>query len=86
MEKIKITIINENKNKVKLNVDYITKLKDLNNILPIDENNGGNPIINHLCESIKNKISKYREWSDIWSLSNPNEKININFKVELGRT
>ena len=33
MEKIKITIINENKNKVKLNVDYITKLKDLNNIL-----------------------------------------------------
>jgi len=85
MEKIKITRINENKNKVKLKVNYQTKLKDLNNLLPIDDNTGGNPLINYLWENIKNKINKYKKWSDVWSLSNPNDNININFNVELVR-
>jgi hypothetical protein len=57
-----------------------------NDILQVDNNNGGNNLINLVVEELKNYLDEqYDNYYDSWEASNKNSKINFSFNLNISK-
>ena len=57
-----------------------------NDILQVDNNNGGNNLINLVVEELKDYLDEqYDNYYDSWEASNKNNKINFSFNLNISK-
>ncbi len=59
--------------------------KELYNLLPIDNNSGGNVVIDTISDMLSKKFNKVynRNWYDSWAIKNQKDIIKLSFDLEI---